>query len=254
MENNPNNKHCPSLPLVLFYPGSCIMFNLKKCIRAKKRATCNNDINSDSWEEDAKKIGDLWEDDEDLHLIVRIIHNDYPWTVAHYGTKEVFKAPLVIPIRNCDVQGENISIFFRDFANRGDNCITRKFSLHFASAAEAESFQFVHNMMLTAGNKKKKETANKEEENKENKDNKKEENKENKKEDGFELPPRKKRKLSSIISKEDQKKEEEKQEEKQGEKSGYKAIVNDFMAGDEHNLLDDCFPETQNAYDDEESI
>ena len=241
MENNPNNKYRPSLPLVLFYPGSCIMFNLKKCIRAKKRATCNNNISSDSWEEDAKKIGDLWEDDEDLHLIVRIIHNDYPWTVAHYGTKEVFKAPLVIPIQNCDVQGENISIFFRDFANRGDNCITRKFSLQFASAAEAESFQFVHNTMLTAGNKKKKETTNKEEE--KNKDNKKEEerNKDNKKEDGFEHPPRKKRKLSCIISKEDEKKEEkkeeEKQEEKQGEKSGYKAIVDGFIQKSPYGYL-----------------
>ena len=235
--------------MILWYPGTCIMFNMTKCTRAKK--TCNS--SSSDWENNEKNIGDLWEHDDELRLVVRLLQsNDFPWTVANYGTKEVFKAPLVLPILNRDVQGDKVSFFLRDFANRGENCIKRKFSLQFASAMEAESFQFTHNRLLTAYTMKEARQAQKTEEEKVNlavRVHKK----------VGEEPQNKKRQFSQISKEEAkvEKVEKEKKEEKEageGKTNEYEEILQAFNEGDDHDFLDDCFPETQNDFEDEENM
>ena len=158
---------------VLHYANSCIMFNMLKCSRVKKQAS-NDDGNYNDEVIDLKdeKISEMWENDEELRLVVRLLkNNQLPWLVSHYGSREIVKAPLVVPIRPVDVDGRKVSIWLRDFAGRGDNCIKRKFYLEFPSSSEADIFRYGHNKLLNeylartkdeAGNKNKKSSTNQE--------------------------------------------------------------------------------------------
>ena len=55
---------------------------------------------------------------------------------------------LFVPIIEAVTEGV-VTLFLRDFANRGENCIKRKFYLTFGSVAEAESFKITHNILLS---------------------------------------------------------------------------------------------------------
>lgn len=228
---------------VIRYPGSCIMFNMISCSRVKKTPVSAFSKTSTSLfhEEKHETLSQLWENDEDIHLIVRLVDQGYPWTVGHYGTKEIFKAPLVIPIRSSDVNGTSVGIFFRDFANRGDTCIKRKFHLEFASATEAQTFVFSHNLFLSKYQLK---VKNQEKEAVKNLKKNKVENDDKSiidDEDNKNTPIKKKRRYNDM-------KNDEEEEVHNKEKNEYNQIVSDFDLGDKHDILDDYFESTQDPY------
>lgn len=117
---------------VLRYPGQAMMFNLVRADRLKKNG---GDV-SESWTNE----------DDDNYLIIRLINSQgSPWMVAHHGVYEVFKGTLLL---NADGDAETLTVALKDHANRGLNCIRRKFILNFSSAVEAQTFKFAHNKMI----------------------------------------------------------------------------------------------------------
>ena len=225
----------------LWYSGSCIMFNMKACSRVKKRSN-------------SQELSELWEnDDDESRLILRLIDSaGYPWVVGHYGTQEILRSPLVVPTLNVD--GCRVSVFLRDFANRGqENCIKRQFNIEFASAAEAASFQFAHDKFFCEYKKKKKKKKN---EKKEKEDKKEKEEEEQTKENRLKRdqerilpePPSKKRRVSCISSSSSDDKEQGdglEQEDKKKEE-----YIKEFNQGDDLDFLDNNFPETQDPFHD----
>lgn len=245
--------------LVLRYPDSCIMFNMTQCSRVKKTSSGAEDFDED--------LSDHWENDDELHLIIRLLDDGgYPWILSHYGSREIIKAPLVIPIRGVDVEGKRVSILLRDFSNRGENCIKRKFYLEFPSAVEADIFQYSHNRMLDAYKMELKEgmvssscsasSNSGKEENGGVKCKKRKKNNNNEKEN---QPPKKRYHVSceKKEKKDDgsgsyEEKNGEEVDDSENEEVEYERTVQQFEAGDDHDFLDDCFPETQDPYFDDE--
>ena len=227
--------------LVLRYPGSCIMFNMVACSRAKKNKTKNDEL------------GDHWEADDEIHLIVRLISGEtYPWVVAHYGTRECFKAPLFVPIQPKDhSQGCYIKLHLRDYANRGKNCIKREFFLEFASDLEAETFKFAHNKMIANhynNNKKQNKKQAASSITKSVQDNNKEEETTRKKRQFKEIdnnvcsPYAEKvarSRTEGVLKNEDVCPNEEEENDE------VKEIISVFNKGNADDFLDDCFNETQ---------
>ena len=231
--------------IVLKYPN-CVMFNMERCSRIKKKSSINGSG------EKVEVVGDLWENDDDIHLIIRLVYQEYPWVVAHYGLREVINAPLVLPIRDSDVDKKTIGIIFRDFSNRdGDDCIKRKFYLEFPSAFEADIFKYAHNKMLLEYRSSQDKNASRGKpsqasiaatvveptkvEPAPDKDAKKVANE----------PASKKRRISRISQEISTSNESV---EKGNGGDSYEALVETFQAGDEHDFLDDCFEETQDPY------
>lgn len=136
------------MTFILRYTGRVVLYNLTFCSRVKwNKETKIMDYDKTGREEE--ELGAHWEnDDDESHLIVRLIHsNGSPWILGHYGSQEIFKSPLVVPI-TLKRDEKTVVILMRDYAARGNECIRRKFYLSFSSFVEAESFKFTHNLML----------------------------------------------------------------------------------------------------------
>ena len=207
---------------VLYYPDSCIMFNMVQCSRVKKKSSnCSANEDDGGSSAAAEAISELWVNDDKLRLVLRLLKSDkLPWLVSHYGSREIMKAPLVIPIRDDDVEGNKVAIWLRDFAGRGENCIKRKFYLEFPSGIDADIFRYSHNKMLNDHLATKDKGTN-------------QKLTENIRKENDERPPAKRARIAI-----------ENDEEK------YEEVVNKFHIGDDHDFLDDCFPETQNRHGD----
>ena len=221
----------------IWYSGSCIMFNMKSCSRVKKRSN-------------SQGLSELWEnDDDESRLILRLIDSTgYPWIVGHYGTQEILWSPLVVPTLNVD--GCSVSIFLRDFSNRGQaNCIKRQFNIEFASAVEAASFQFAHDKFFYEYKKKKKNEKKEKEVKREPPALK--EKKENRlkrdQERSLPEPPSKKRRVSCISSSSNDNKQGDGLEQEDKKKEEY---IKEFKQGDDLDFLDDNFVETQDPFHD----
>jgi hypothetical protein len=262
-----------SYPLIRRYPGNCVMFNMMKSSRVKKQQLKNKQdgavIGTTNIDE---LLSEEWmNEDEDNYLIIRLIYHkeSYPWLVCHHGIHEIFKGPLYVPI--VDQNNDQLSLHLRDFANRGEDCIKRKFYLTFGSITEAESFKYIHNSMLSAfndGQKAKRVEL----------DLKKKKNQKNEKDDD-EMDAdavvkateedaattnqrlKKKRRISMISQELDTEvmiKEDSEEKKNQGCDAGddddYKKRLNEFEFGsDHHTFLDDSLPNTQNPFEDDES-
>ena len=140
----------PCLTKIIRYPGECIVFNMLQSSRVKKSSLPTTIDKRKNGQKEI--ISQTWENEEANNncLIIRLIFSSsYPWTVAHQGIHEIFKGPLCLPILyNKRTDNKKVTVFLRDFANRGKNCISRKFYLNFSSIAEATSFVVAHNSML----------------------------------------------------------------------------------------------------------
>jgi ribosomal protein L12E/L44/L45/RPP1/RPP2 len=216
------------------------MFNMKACSRVKKKSR-------------SQDLSELWEnDDDESRLILRLIDSaGYPWVVGHYGTQEILRSPLVVPILNVD--GCRVSVFLRDFANRGqENCIKRQFNIEFSSAAEAASFQFAHDKFFCEYKKKKKNEKKKKEDKKEKEEEKQTKENDRLKRDHQERilpePPSKKRRVSCISSSSSgDNKQGDGLEQEDKKKDEY---IKEFNQGDDLDLLDNNFLETQDPFHD----
>ena len=72
--------------------------------------------------------------------------------------RQIFRAPLFVPIKEINEEERVLGIYLRDHANRGDTeGIKRKFYLKFASMVELSSFQYAHNQMIKAHELRKRE-------------------------------------------------------------------------------------------------
>ncbi len=133
-------------PVTRRYPGRCIMFNLAKVIRLKKRQEGHaKPIVSESWTNE----------DDDNFLVVRIMYtNGSPWICSHHGLSETLRGTCIVFIREADIKANVVSIRVRDFANRGEQCIKRNFVLHFNSSTDARVFKYAYNSVLSEYNRK----------------------------------------------------------------------------------------------------
>ena len=202
------------------------MFNLLQVSRIKKnqmdRKKGEDELVSEEWNNN----------DDDKFLTLRLFYTSHPWLLVTHGVYEVLKGPLVVSI--LDTRHNTVTIKMRDHAGRGLDCIKRKFLLCFCSDTEAKTFAYAHDLTLR--------------EHIENKHTKriKEEDKAveiidlSKEDMETKAPSSKKRKLSNyeeskllcIIE------------------SDMKNIMNEvFEVGDENNLYDDNFANTQPADD-----
>ena len=226
---------------VLHYANSCIMFNMVKCSRVKKQSSNDHDDDNHGSSDEVivpndEEISELWENDEELHLVLRLLKNEQlPWLVSHYGSREIVKAPLVIPIRPDDVDGSKVSIWLRDFAGRGDNCIKRKFYLEFPSSSEADIFRYSHNKLLNEYLSGKDTTRAVNDTKKVQKNNIHNTTNEEDSDEESSCPPIKKARIAV-----------------ENDQERYDQIVDQFHVGDDHDFLDDCYPETQNPYGDDD--
>lgn len=232
MSNKGDDEHSTAATaphhLIRRYNGEVIVFNLVASSRVKrgeeKDNNKGNEVMSETW----------INDDESTFLIARLINSDgYPWLLGHHGLRQIFNSPLVVPAK---IKGDTAILFLRDFANRGGNCIRRKFYLKFASHAEASSFECAHNCMLrvyrdallqdlaTVGSeeKRKKEAA---------------------------MPARKKRKIEDIEDQKEGVKLEDTKKGEEEEEAFHNSCVQTYKQGDELNELDDNFEGTQNVFD-----
>jgi hypothetical protein len=139
-------------------PGQCIVFNLVKAQRVKKRQDVKRmkgEEGGDGGEEEEVISASWMNEDDDNYLIIRLqFSQGRPWLVAHHGVFEIIKAPLFVPIVDSNnhntTNRHTLTLFLRDSANRRKGSyIQRKFYLQFASFAEAQSFKTAHNLMLT---------------------------------------------------------------------------------------------------------
>ena len=123
---------------ILLYPGRCTMLNMVRVQRMKKKEGGKE-----------SNVSQLWEiEDEDDYLIVRVFFTSHPWLIVHHGVNEIVKAPLVVFIDDEDLVGNQITLSLRDTANRGNECIRRKFIFDFHTHTDAEIFQHAHNLTL----------------------------------------------------------------------------------------------------------
>ena len=140
------------MPFIQRYKESTIVYNLLHASRIKKGEEAVDCLNKKK--EEDKVVSEYWEEenDDNNYLIICLISNEgsFPWLVAHHGIHEIIKAPLFVPIIKDEHKKNTLSLFLRDFANRGSTCIKRKFYLTFHSSVKAESFMFTHNRMLNA--------------------------------------------------------------------------------------------------------
>jgi hypothetical protein len=270
------------LTKIIRYPGECIVFNMLQSSRVKKSLSAT--IVDKRKNDQKEKISQAWENEEATNncLIIRLIFSSsYPWTVAHQGIHEIFKGPLCLPILYSKrTDKKKVTIFLRDFANRGKNCISRKFYLNFSSIAEATAFVVAHNSMLAhyrAQQPPSKTTQEKRMGGGTNElssfpmETKTEEHSGNQKlcspsSSSLSLlhePSKKKRKLDDENNKEEEKKKKPKleEQEEQEDDNMYEAeeeyketngtyIAMMFKSGDQHNMLDDGFQETQDPFAD----
>ena len=122
-----------------------------ECTQVKKSSTAHRHGT-------AEEISERWIDnDEEVNnfLIVRLrFDGGSPWLGVHHGIYEVVKAPLFLAAtaRRSEETKQSIDntvqVILRDFANRGNNCIKRKFYFKFPSSADALSFIDAHNNYL----------------------------------------------------------------------------------------------------------
>ena len=106
-------------------------------------------MKKDNGKTEEEMMSKLWEiEDTDYYLIVRVLYTSHPWLVIHHGVNEIAKAPLVLFVEDEDIVGNKVSLTLRDSANRGCQCIKRKFILEFHSGTDARAFQAVHNLPL----------------------------------------------------------------------------------------------------------
>ena len=160
----------PNYPMIIWYPGECITFNLVKSSRVKgftyrqdheavrqknKRIAEKNRTTSLPISRNQEVMSEIWEDEtmDDNFLIVRLIYNkNHPWIVAHHGIHVIYTGPLFIPI--IDSGTKTLALFLQDSAHRGTQSINRKFYLTFASIAGSKAFLVAHNAMISEYNSK----------------------------------------------------------------------------------------------------
>ena len=196
--------------MIRYWKGSVIVLNLARIEREKK----------------SPKPGEYpesWSADDETHLVVRIIYQGYPWILAHYGSREVLKAPLVLDMKKEDITSENmVTNEFRDFADcRGNQCIKRAFRFYFNSVFEAKTFCDGHNNFLDqykTENKKKLEVID-------------------------EIKP------NNVIESAKDRKSAAAVAKTESSESFDCALCKDFDLGDENNLLDDLNEYTQDPYE-----
>lgn len=129
------------MSLYLHKPNeTCISFNLSKCARHAK----NNGMINQSWV--AKSIDPQDKNKVEKCLVVRMFYDASPWLVVHENLKEIVKSPICVPIVERLLHENEVKIYLRDFAGRGnDACIKRLFTFFFRTNEEAQSFQFSFN-------------------------------------------------------------------------------------------------------------
>ena len=246
------------------------MYNMIRSSRVKKvqpqPAACTSILSNKSRAAGTSTtdelLSEVWDnEDDDKYLIIRLIHSKgYPWLVCHHGIQQVFKGPLFVPIIEAVAEGV-VTLFLRDFANRGENCIKRKFYLTFGSVAEAESFKITHNILLSQYRQERCQQTN--EKNSEEDATTKTKTHNDMAAAVLEQPAKKKRRISKISQGEVVPVEERnntkvnKTMEKEGDNEDYdeyKKRFNEFERGDNCDLFYDDVPNTQNPFSDDDSI
>ncbi len=119
---------------IAYHPGSCITYNLQKGYREKKSLPGK------------KPDTNIFRDEVDARLIVRIKMDVYPTVLGHAGTREVFNGtPLVCPVQNSHdktaVHMKLVDYTKRQLSGRFGP-IARVFVLYFLTATDAASFVF----------------------------------------------------------------------------------------------------------------